>query len=124
MRKGRKTQIIAGIFALQFVLQTAFINTGVTAFADEADAQIPAMTESAETVEETAPAAAPAELAGDTAPADDQTFVPFDAFNDAIMMSGTFQSGADYLRAYVEDVCIRVEYKNADGEVVSSREFR
>ena len=91
MRKGRKTQIIAGIFALQFVLQTAFINTGVTAFADEADAQIPAMTESAETVEETAPAAAPAELAGDTAPADDQTFVPFDAFNDAITMSGTFQ---------------------------------
>ncbi len=40
------------------------------------------------------------------------------------MMSGTFQSGADYLRQYIEDVCIRVEYKNADGEVVSSREFR
>lgn len=39
------------------------------------------------------------------------------------MMSSTLQSGVDSLKAYIDDVCIRVEYKNRDGKVISFKEF-
>ena len=40
------------------------------------------------------------------------------------LMSYVIQNGVDYLQQYIDDVCIRVEYKNANGSVVASREFK
>ena len=40
------------------------------------------------------------------------------------MTSSVFQSGVDYLHEYVDDVVIRIEYKNKNGNVVSSKEFK
>ena len=39
------------------------------------------------------------------------------------LTSYVFQSGVEYLQQYVDDVCIRVEYRNADGNLVASRDF-
>ena len=40
------------------------------------------------------------------------------------MTSSVFQSGLDYLKTYIDDVSIRIEYRNVKGDVVSYKEFR
>ena len=35
-----------------------------------------------------------------------------------------FEQGVNYLKQYIDDVCIRVEYLNKNGSVVSSKDFR
>ena len=40
------------------------------------------------------------------------------------LISVVLQAGIDYLSDYVDDVCIRVEYLNAKGDVVAFKEYR
>ena len=103
MRKGRMNKIIAGVIALQFVVQAAFVSAGVTAFADETEPTA-AITEVPDVlaadpaeVQETAAQEATAQetetQAADT-PAETQNRPKagaYDAFNDTITMSGAFQ---------------------------------
>ncbi|MCR4645545.1 MAG: hypothetical protein K5695_09090 [Oscillospiraceae bacterium] len=101
MRKGRMNKIIAGVIALQFVMQAAFVSAGVTAFADDTETTA-AITEVPDVL-----AADPAEAQESAAPETQETETQaadatadalnspkagaYDAFNDTITMSGAFQ---------------------------------
>ena len=53
---------------------------------------------------------------------DDQIKSAMDSYLS--LTSSVFQSGVNYLKEYINDACIRVEYKNKNGSVVSYKEFR
>lgn len=40
------------------------------------------------------------------------------------LSSSVFQSGLDYLKTYIDDVSIRIEYRNVDGDIVGYKEFK